>query len=205
MKCKFCGKLCKNNNSLRNHERLCKNNPNRQKSYFEDKKNMQKVIASRKSSGNINQWSNPDYTISDSTRNKLSKSMKDKKLTDEHKAKISKTVNEKVKNNEWHTSLAKNMHYEYKGIDLHGTWELKYAKWLDENDIKWQRCAETFKYVYNDKERRYKPDFYLIETKEYVEIKGYTTDKDVAKWEQFPKSKNLVVLKEGDLSELKIL
>ena len=28
--CKFCGKECKNSNSLRNHERLCKSNPNRQ-------------------------------------------------------------------------------------------------------------------------------------------------------------------------------
>lgn len=32
--CKFCGKECKNNNSLLNHERLCKENPNRQISYF---------------------------------------------------------------------------------------------------------------------------------------------------------------------------
>ena len=28
--CKYCGKICKNSNSLRNHERLCKLNPNRQ-------------------------------------------------------------------------------------------------------------------------------------------------------------------------------
>ena len=28
--CKFCGKQCKNSNSLRNHERLCKENPDRQ-------------------------------------------------------------------------------------------------------------------------------------------------------------------------------
>lgn len=28
--CKYCGRLCKNPNSLRNHERLCKSNPNRQ-------------------------------------------------------------------------------------------------------------------------------------------------------------------------------
>jgi very-short-patch-repair endonuclease len=27
--CQYCGKLCKNNNSQRNHERLCKDNPNR--------------------------------------------------------------------------------------------------------------------------------------------------------------------------------
>lgn len=30
--CKFCGKICKNANSLRNHERLCKSNPERQES-----------------------------------------------------------------------------------------------------------------------------------------------------------------------------
>lgn len=28
--CKYCGRECKNNNSLRNHERLCHSNPNRQ-------------------------------------------------------------------------------------------------------------------------------------------------------------------------------
>lgn len=29
-KCRYCGKICKNTNSLRNHERLCKSNPNHQ-------------------------------------------------------------------------------------------------------------------------------------------------------------------------------
>lgn len=32
--CKHCGKECKNENSLRNHERLCKQNPKRQESNF---------------------------------------------------------------------------------------------------------------------------------------------------------------------------
>lgn len=32
--CKYCGKTCKNANSLRNHERLCKENPNKQISSF---------------------------------------------------------------------------------------------------------------------------------------------------------------------------
>ena len=30
--CKYCGKECKNSNSLRNHERLCKLNPNKAES-----------------------------------------------------------------------------------------------------------------------------------------------------------------------------
>lgn len=38
--CKFCGKVCKNANSLRNHERLCKENPNQQESYFKTHKNI---------------------------------------------------------------------------------------------------------------------------------------------------------------------
>lgn len=33
--CQYCGKTCKNPNSLRNHERLCKSNPNRQKPSME--------------------------------------------------------------------------------------------------------------------------------------------------------------------------
>ena len=32
--CKYCGKECKNINSLRNHERFCKSNPNRKESPF---------------------------------------------------------------------------------------------------------------------------------------------------------------------------
>lgn len=34
MQCKYCGKECKNANSLRNHERLCKHNPDGQESPF---------------------------------------------------------------------------------------------------------------------------------------------------------------------------
>ena len=34
LKCRFCEKICKSQNSLRNHERLCKQNPNHQVSGF---------------------------------------------------------------------------------------------------------------------------------------------------------------------------
>lgn len=34
MNCKFCNKECKNSNSLKNHERLCKLNPSRAESSF---------------------------------------------------------------------------------------------------------------------------------------------------------------------------
>ncbi len=39
LKCKYCGSVRKNNNSFRNHERLCKDNPNRDTSNIINKSN----------------------------------------------------------------------------------------------------------------------------------------------------------------------
>ena len=50
---------------------------------------------------------------------------------EEVKQKISATCLRKSQNGQWHTSLAKKMHIQYNGEDLHGSWELKYAQYLD--------------------------------------------------------------------------
>jgi len=115
------------------------------------------------------------------------------------------TINERIARGEWHTSLAKRMHINYNGIDLHGTWELKYAQYLDANGIKWERNRSSFPYFFEDAWHRYFPDFYLIDTDEYIEIKGQKTKKDDAKWNQFPKDKKLIVLQQKELKEMKIL
>lgn len=204
MNCKFCGKECKNDNSLRNHQRLCKLNPERQTTCFQDSEKRKEIAKIR---GSKNQWSDPDYTMSDDTRKKLSEGTKRRNAneSEETKAKRKATIAKKVENGEWHVSLAKNLHYNYNGVDLHGKWELNYAKWLDKNLIKWQRCKESFEYVYNGKKRRYTPDFYLIESDEYIEIKGYKTEKDDAKWSQFPEYRTLNVLLEDDLKALGVI
>jgi hypothetical protein len=94
------------------------------------------------------------------------------------------------------------MHYTYKGVDLHGKWELKYAQWLDNNRVKWMRCKQAFEYTFENKTRRYTPDFYLPDTDEYIEIKGYKTNKDIAKWSQFPYK--LTVLMRSELKKIGI-
>jgi hypothetical protein len=96
------------------------------------------------------------------------------------------------------------MHIEYKGIDLHGTWELKYAQYLDSVGISWIRNTDSFSYIFEGKDRKYTPDFYLPETDEYVEIKGYKTEKDESKWIQFPSHKKLKVLMKEQLQSLGI-
>lgn len=117
--------------------------------------------------------------------------------------KISKTVNKKIENNNWHYSFSKVRTYNYKGVNLHGSWELKFAKYLDKNGICWERPDEKFVYQFEGEERHYIPDFYIPERNKYIEIKGYKTEKDEAKWEYFPC--DLEILREEDLEELNII
>ena len=46
----------------------------------------------------------------------------------------------------------------------------------------------------------YIPDFYLPDTDEYIEVKGYETRRDAAKWAAFPH--RLTVVKEADIRKL---
>lgn len=202
--CQFCSKACKNNNSQRNHERLCKSNPNKQEPT--------KVFGKRSKPGG-NKYTKaaklglPKPVVSDETREKISSANKSrsKELTQSIGEKSSKTILEKAKNGEWHVSLAKNMHYNYQGVDLHGTWELRLAMYMDDNKITWWRCDDIFEYEFDGRTLSYQPDFYLPKFDLYIEVKGYATEKDFAKWNQFPKDRKLVVLKEYDLKDLGII
>lgn len=92
---------------------------------------------------------------------------------------------------------------KYNDITFHSTWEVKYAKWLDDQNIKWSRPNKGFSYLYNNKILKYYPDFFLIQSNLFIEIKGYETLKDKAKWESFPL--NLKILRYSDLVKLKVL
>lgn len=213
MNCKFCRNLCKNYNSRINHERLCKENPNRDMSFFIEHQDKLSLIRNSPEFKYQNQYTKAEALglekpiISEESRIKISIASRNR--SDEVNKKIgesvSKTIRKKVEEGTWHTSLAKRMHYNYNGVDLHGTWELNYAKWLDKNNIKWERCRRSFSYLFENKRRRYTPDFFLPETNEYIEIKGYKTEKDEAKWDQFPKEFKLVILMKKELEDLNII
>lgn len=200
--CQYCGKECKNKNSLSNHERLCKLNPDRQISSFvafnETKtawnKGLTKETDERVLKMSLTYKANHEKGL-----HKDVSGDNNPAHNDEVRNKISKTCLRRSKEGTWHTSLAKNMHYNYNGIDLHGTYELEYAKYLDKNNIQWERCTDRFEYYYKDSYHYYTPDFYLVESGEFIEIKGYATGKDYAKWSQFPKDKKLKVLMKKDL------
>lgn len=176
--CKYCKKECKNNNSLRNHERLCKLNPNRQFTKFSDKEWQKNKL---QEGGGTNQYIKakregkpiPKYS-------KRSGSWLGRHHTEESKQKIS----EKLSMNN-HGGRCK--WYDYNGTRLQGTWELAIAKKLDLFLIKWIKTREK-KYVlqYIDdkgKQHTYNPDFYLKDYNCFLEIKGYWWGKDKRKME----------------------
>jgi len=56
-------------------------------------------------------------------------------------------------------------------VYLQSSYELRYADWLDKNNIKWNREG-VFQYSLNGKAKKYYPDFYLVEKDLYVDTKN---------------------------------
>ena len=116
---------------------------------------------------------------------------------------ISDKVNQLIVNGDWHNSFSKSRRQSYKNESFDGKWEVLVAKWFDEQNIVWIRNKSVFSYTFNEKQRKYTPDFYLPNNNCYVEIKGWKTPKDEAKWAYFPNL--LVVLSGTDLKSLGLI
>ena len=81
-----------------------------------------------------------------------------------------------------------------------GSWELKVANWLNDNNVRWTNAIEPYKYQYNNNWHLYFPDFLLLDSNILIEVKGYQTDRDLAKWKSV--DKKLIVLKKKDMLSL---
>lgn len=162
--CVFCRKECKNENSKSNHERLCRENPNRQYTKFHDqtfqRTNCENQFTKAKKEGRV-------VRVSDETRRKISESLLGKTHTEETKSKLSdyaKSVG--------FGGVTRSRRIEYSGKFLGSSYELTVAKELDANEIRWDTCSR-FKYIDPDgKERTYTPDIYLIDYDVYLDPKN---------------------------------
>lgn len=86
-------------------------------------------------------------------------------------------------------------------IVVDGTWELLVARYLDFIGVEWGRNKKRFPYIKpNGKESTYQPDFYVASWDLFIEVKGYETSLDAAKWNQFPEK--LTVWKREKIKEL---
>jgi len=199
--CKFCNRETNTLNSNVQHELYCKSNPDKR-----IKKSSRGMLGKTKAAGfeNKNQWSDPNYSISDETRLKISNSTTElnlKRWSDPfNKTKQSEAMKRAVANNpEAYTSSNRGRTKQiiYKGIKFQGSWELTFYKWCEDNNVTCERNTKGFAYEWNGT-RTYFPDFYLPLYDSYVEVKGYKTEQDDAKWKQFPKKLLIVVKKDID-------
>lgn len=114
--------------------------------------------------------------------------------TDEHRKKMSKFGGLKEK-----AGRCKKVLYIKKDGNktwLQGSWEIKFAQFLDSNNIEWEKNKIGYKYTFKNEEHLYFPDFYLKTFDVYIEVKGYETEKDKEKWKQFPFKLHIVKKKE---------
>lgn len=173
-KCKYCDQEKKNDNSLRNHERLCKLNPNRQKTFFENLEwQKEKVKKHPGKFGGSNQYLKAKMLnlekpiMSEESRKKMSDAAKKQTWTEERKKKQSEDVKKRnfggVTQSRW---------IKYNGKTLGSFYELELVKNLEANGILWDTC-KRFNYVDPfGKCRTYTPDIFLTEFNVFLDPKN---------------------------------
>jgi len=191
LNCQYCGSTRINDNSLRQHEIRCKENPDG----IIVKPSM--GMLGKKGLGN-NQFTKakklglPPPTFSkESIAKGIATKLKNGTLkkTSEQKKNTSIAMKKAVeKYPESYTSANRGRTRQFivDEIKLQGQWEVDFYMWAKKKNLNPQRPTQGFKYVWNG-ERTYYPDFYIESLDLYVEVKGYETERDQAKWSQFPK------------------
>ena len=199
--CCFCGKTCKNLNSLTNHERLCRSNPDGaiQKSNL-------KQYHSKLANGEISVWNRGLTKESDPRVASQAESQKEyysmnpsgftgKHHSDESKRKIA--LAQLLVDHDTHNRFSHGKRGYLDGMFFMSTWELAYYIYMRDHGHIIVRCPYKFDYVYEEKEHKYTPDF-LVDNELIVEVKGWETDLDKLKYTLVD---NLQVLYYNDIKE----
>lgn len=157
--CKYCSKECKNYNSLINHERLCKLNPNRQLSPFIElnKKRSLGIIPGENQYTKAKRLGLVKPIVSDITRKKLSEKSSNKKLTEQTKNKISESRKKYL-----------NEHPDKIPFKLNHSSKISYPEQYFIDLFK----NENIPLKYHLQVSRYELDFYNEDLMKYVEIDG---------------------------------
>lgn len=163
--CKFCNKLCKNLNSLKQHEIRCKNNPNR--------------IRVVTPPGYHNKGRKPwNYMLTKDTDDRVKKHAELVSETMKGISTHSQTDETKLLLRELALERGlggfnmRNSGVVYNGIKLDSSYEVEVAKSLDEHLVQWVR-PKRIPYHYTDGSLHYyTPDFYLPDYDVYLDPKN---------------------------------
>lgn len=208
LNCQFCGKTCKNRNSLCNHERLCKENPDRQVL-----NNINHNIIEGFNNKGRTAWNKGLTKDTDERVKYISEHMKQIMLEKGHigyvglkgsenvsvridvREKISKRMSERYA---FPRGWAKRGWY--KNIWCDSSWELAYILFAEDHYINFERNRKSFEYIWDGYTHHYTPDFYLPDINSYLEIKGQYDEKVEAKVKQFPE--NLIIYQYDEMKPI---
>lgn len=154
--CIYCEKICKNGNSLRNHSRLCKANPERQQSTFEKKQPVKRSNQYlRAKELGIDSYGHQ----SDEAKTRIAKVNSERGQSIEARQKLSKIAKENGLGG--HTSKQKLYFKKNNGeiVYLQSSYEIKFATLLEEQNIDWCRPNPLLWVDSDGNEHRYYPDF----------------------------------------------
>lgn len=204
--CSFCGRTALSTNSYQQHIMRCKLNPNAiQLPTAPRRKNPNRVANNQYTKAKALNQPVPQFT--EQARAKLSSHMSERNKvywTAENRAKHSRAMQNAVAARPLsyrgaHTA-GKVKRYHIADMVVIGSWEKVFAEYCIEHNIAVTQPVTGFAYTFNNRQHRYFPDFYLPAYDLYVEVKGFETDRDKCKWEQFPH--RLLILRESDISEI---
>ena len=178
MNCEYCSKEYTNKIGYANHVRRCPKNSNR-------------IMETLTSEGR--------EKIRQSTIEQNKRQWSDPAIVEKHKASMRRAVQN---NPESYSSSNRGRTKQIivDGVKLQGQWEVDFYNWAKAHNLNPERPEISFKYVWNG-ERWYHPDFYIPNLDLFVEVKGYETDRDRAKWTQF--TKKLCIVKETAINEIR--
>jgi predicted nucleic acid-binding Zn ribbon protein len=183
--CEYCKKICKSKNSLRCHEIRCKLNPNVKvwnngvkkgegrpawnkgltKDTDKRMKKRSETFHKRIENGEIKIQGHPH---SKETKERLSR-IRSEYLASAENAGGFKDVG-------WYKiSNVNNEEFIVRGL-----WEYNVALKLNDQNILWIR-NQYLNYFIDDVKKTYNPDFYLPEFDEFIEVKGFFSEKDKIK------------------------
>ena len=109
--------------------------------------------------------------------------------------KIRIKILDRINNNKIHT------HYKYKDINMRSSWEVKVAKWLDDNNIKWKYESSECRFELSN-DRTYVIDFYLPELDKYIEVKGWWDEYSKIKYNEAIKKLNLCIIDKRNINNI---
>lgn len=202
--CQYCQSLRKNSNSLRQHEIRCNKNSNKIHIKGNTKKDLNRVGSNQFTKAKRLGLPRPILS-----KESIIKSIETRRKngtlnrTDIQKKRLSIAMKKAVENHpESYTSSNRGRAKQiiYDNIKFTGQWEVDFYKWAKSQKLNPSRPKNGFKYIWNG-ERTYFPDFYLSSLNVYVEVKGYETDRDRAKWNSF--TQILCIVKKNEIKEIR--